>query len=96
MSHLSVPHDTFDQELSDIPQQLAGLGHQQRTTAHCQRHPACLHCGATEGFISVKGFCLRCDYPIPPWRRWRVDLQGQPPFYEPARVTGCTERFLTS
>jgi ribosomal protein L37E len=87
-----VSPDTFDLELTDIPRQLAARGHKHRTTAYGLHHPACLACGATQGFISVKGFCSRCDYPIPPWRRWRVDVQGQPPFYEPSRVSGCTDR----
>ena len=83
-------HESFPEELSDIPQQIARLGHKHRTTAYGQHHPACLACGTTVGAISAKGFCDRCDYPIPPWRRWNVARQGQPPYYHPEHVT-CPE-----
>jgi hypothetical protein len=86
----------FTHELTDLPAEMSRDGvilHRiQRNSAKSPRMLACLLCGRTEDLDPVRGLCTCCNPTIERWRRWRVDVQGQPPFYEPAQVTRCADR----
>jgi hypothetical protein len=73
----------FADELTDIPAQMARYsprGHVYNST-QSTRFFACLGCGRSDERIPTCGLCSRCNPLVETWRRYRVDLQGQPPFY---------------